>query len=388
MTGIRLNPRPVSITEDTAVVMVAGVTGSGKTTANVKFINTSSGSKLLVTDSLQSGSPVIQSSPYFSIDGRPVVLLDTPGFDESTHSDATIVSAIATVLAELYRDGQRLAGILYFHRISDVRVGRASMGNIQLFGKLCGEDFFKNVMIVTNRWEDVPLNLGEAREMELRQADIFFKPILDRGGRMARFDGTHETAHAILGQVVENRPLPLLIQTELVDSGKDIAETSAGAALNRELQVLAKIHERTLGELQNELKEAFGTPGRLSDTRREMEAEMKRLEVDITHLQARVESMSRDYTAQKARFEQQLVAAKRIADEEQKKLHTRMQSLRTLPIGQQRRNSVNVQTELEDLEERDRMRRSQRFLTYLFAAIRVSVTLIPLCLHLADQSNF
>ena len=64
-----------------------------------------------------------------------------------------------------------LAGVLYFHRISDFKMDRISMMNFKMFRKFCGESALRNVTVVTNMWERVVLQVGEAREAELMRGD-------------------------------------------------------------------------------------------------------------------------------------------------------------------------------------------------------------------------
>lgn len=49
-----------------------------------------------------------------------------------------------------YEQGGTLAGVLYFHRISDFEMGEISMRNLNMFRKLCGDGTLQNVVIVTN----------------------------------------------------------------------------------------------------------------------------------------------------------------------------------------------------------------------------------------------
>ena len=97
-------------------------------------------------------------------------------------------------------------------------------------------------MIVTNMWGQVDLQVGEAREVELMKEDIFFKPVLDKGARITRNWNNFVSAQNIIRLVLDNRPLPLLIQRELVDERKHISETSASEELTWEIN--AQIKER------------------------------------------------------------------------------------------------------------------------------------------------
>ena len=200
-----------------------------------------------------------------------------------------------------YKQGAKLAGALYFHRISDRRVGGASRKNFTMFRKLCGENALKNVVIVTNMWGDVQPEIGEARETELKQDNMFFKPVLNRGARITRHDNTRFSAERILGLFLDNRPLPLRIQEELVDEAKDIARTDAGEELNRELDERMKKIDREMLELREEIRIAIKEKD--EETKRELESvtqSMREQTKKVGSDRCRLES---DYKKEKARFE-------------------------------------------------------------------------------------
>lgn len=63
-----------------------------------QFINLASGSRLQVSNNLGSCTQEVLVAPDFSLDGRSVKLIDTPGFDDTDRSDAEIVQVIAAFL--------------------------------------------------------------------------------------------------------------------------------------------------------------------------------------------------------------------------------------------------------------------------------------------------
>ena len=89
-----------------------GATGSGKTSVSgmysaaiarnllgcPQFINLASGSSLRVGMGLESCTAEVKLADVFTLDGRPVTLIDTPGFDDTTKSDAEILKMIAAFL--------------------------------------------------------------------------------------------------------------------------------------------------------------------------------------------------------------------------------------------------------------------------------------------------
>ena len=65
-----------------------------------QFVNQASGSYLTVGNELDSCTSAIQESEEFILDGRRVVLVDTPGFDDTHKSDTDVLKTIAAFLGE------------------------------------------------------------------------------------------------------------------------------------------------------------------------------------------------------------------------------------------------------------------------------------------------
>ena len=117
------------------------------------------------------------------------------------------------------------------------------MLNFKIFQELCGETFLPNVVIVTNMWDQIDLQVGEAREVELMREDTFFRSVFDQGAQIARNGNTVASAQNIIRLVLDNYPLPLRIQRELVEQHKDISATSASEELHREINAQIKKHQ-------------------------------------------------------------------------------------------------------------------------------------------------
>ena len=60
-----------------------------------------SGSSLRIGRRLGLCTTEVRAADGFTIDGRQVFLIDTPGFDDATKSDIDILTLIATFLATL-----------------------------------------------------------------------------------------------------------------------------------------------------------------------------------------------------------------------------------------------------------------------------------------------
>ena len=142
------------------------------------------------------------------------------------------------------------------HRISDVRIGGTSLLNFRIFRALCGDENLHSAVIVTTMWSGVELMLGESREHELATAEDLFKPVLDNGAQLVRHDGTLESARAILHSLVTNNGATLRIQHELVDEGKELINTAAGAELVRLFAEQARRLEARSKKVHRQIEEA------------------------------------------------------------------------------------------------------------------------------------
>jgi hypothetical protein len=163
------------------------------------------------------------------------------------------------------------------HRISDNRVGGISRRNIRVFKNLCGAESLKNVFIVTTMWGSVPEEVGAAREAEYKTT--VFKHFLDNGAHLARLPDVKPlvSAHEIIASLLQNDPLPLLIQQELSE-GKNILETAAGSELNAELARLVETQKEEIENVRKEMIKAMQDKDSLLT--KELVAERQKLEDD------------------------------------------------------------------------------------------------------------
>ncbi|PSS36825.1 hypothetical protein PHLCEN_2v1369 [Hermanssonia centrifuga] len=218
--------------------------------------------------------------------GRRVTLIDTPGFDDTTKSDTEILKMIASYLADAYRVNKKLSGVIYMHRISDFKMGGISKRNFGMFRSLCGEKTLQNVVIVTNMWGEVSEERGVARENELANDNALFKPVLEKGAQMVRHYNTHQSGQEILRRLVDNNPLPLQIQHEIVDEHKQVQQTVAGAELESKAIEEAK---RQQEEEMRKHREAMEAAIRAQEEQRAREVEQARREQEVAEARAREE---------------------------------------------------------------------------------------------------
>jgi hypothetical protein len=188
--------------------------------------------------------------PYPPDKTHDVVLLDTPGFNDTFMDDTKILNMISKWLANKYvsdfrhpspgltiysyRAGKTIAGLIYLHDITHTRMLGTARKNFTIFQKLCGEDAFKNITLIMTNWVQVEEALRKQREKQL--CDIYWNDMLGRGSSVVPFRNDLKEAWNIVTAVAEKVPLNVIqIQRELVDLGRAIPETRAGIALRTQL---------------------------------------------------------------------------------------------------------------------------------------------------------
>ncbi|OAL53518.1 hypothetical protein IQ07DRAFT_584237 [Pyrenochaeta sp. DS3sAY3a] len=210
------------------ILAVMGATGTGKSS----FIRDvqgrdSKGCLPKVGHGLQSCTKNVNTGQTFTI-------LDTPGFDDIALSDSSILQALATELASIYQGGRHLAGLVYLHDISKVKMGRTSYKNLQLFQKLVGSQGLKNVILATTHWPSVEDKDLHGREQELKTT--FWQPMTEHGSQISRHEGTANSARNIASKLVNKPPIVPKITDELVKKKLRFKDTEAGKLVNEDLK--------------------------------------------------------------------------------------------------------------------------------------------------------
>ena len=230
---------------------------------------------------MSTGTAVCKGVPI-QIGKSRVLLIDTPGFDDTSRSDSEILAEISKMLAAQYELGVSLKGVIYLHRITDLRFQGSSMKTLQIFTKICGVDALKNVVLATNRWDEVVEAVGADREQQLRTN--FWAYMLSKGSIMTRFYGDRPSAVGMVSQLLGRSSIVLDIQRELVDEGKTLNQTTAGAMVNDEAGSKKAEYEQALRDLED-----------LRRTLQEQDQEMrKQIQKDWADEKARLQKATED----------------------------------------------------------------------------------------------
>ncbi|KAJ7587363.1 P-loop containing nucleoside triphosphate hydrolase protein [Mycena floridula] len=248
------DPKP-----DDIVIPIMGMTGSGRSS----FINTLMGNDAMkVGHDLQSCTIQLdytilhsETYPQLGVQGHHrIIILDTPGFNDTFKTDYEILRRISVWLTHSYSEDMKLAGIIYLHDILETRMLGSPRTNFELFRKLCGLKASPHIVLTTTKWNRVGEDEGKRRETQL--VEKFWNGIIEQKAKTCRFTFTQQSALDVIKQVISSADLAvegadhsLSNQQEPVAIQKRLAETDSGRNLRTSLKEAletAKAKERQL----------------------------------------------------------------------------------------------------------------------------------------------
>ncbi|KAL8288224.1 hypothetical protein RB597_000359 [Gaeumannomyces tritici] len=311
-------------------IAVMGVTGAGKST----FISHIAQGQVEIGSSMRSCTQPVGVYPVQWTDGTRIFLVDTPGFDDTDLSDSEVLKELAGWLTWSYKKKIRLSGIIYFHRISDPKMQGSAKRNLIMFKKLCGPEALKMVILATTMWGLVDQEVGKVREDELRTTEEYWGHMVQHGSRIFRHANNPDSALRLVGLFMgEHHPETLAIQSEMVDNGRTLDQTTAGKELDG---VLAKEREkfrRELDDAKQEMKEAIETRDKESEEM--LRQHQKEMDKKIEALEEERQNIKR--TMEQLHWESEVKLQRRLEDErEQAKRHLEQAERRQMKLEEER----------------------------------------------------
>ena len=300
-------------TED-VYIAVMGVTGTGKSS----FISTCTGKVVNVGHGLESSESLffdptalcnsnqfqatrdVQDVSFMYNSSLRVHLIDTPGFGDSYLSDTEVLRILASWLSQSFKNGIRLSGIIYMHRISDGRFRGSEMKNLTMFKKLCGESAYPSVALTTSMWDIVSEEVGIKREQMLQDEPDFWGSMIMKGSRVFRYLDTRQSALEVVGYLVSRHSSVVLdIQDELVHKLYDFHETSAAKQLDGDLVADRKRYEIEYKELEEQTQEAIAEGDKTFQSALDEEAEcIRRVDTERMMLNQPLETLEKQKAAE------------------------------------------------------------------------------------------
>ncbi|KAL9615846.1 MAG: hypothetical protein Q9204_008653 [Flavoplaca sp. TL-2023a] len=259
---------PSNIEEKPKLIAVMGPTGTGKSTFISKLAaremkighhlhsckkHSQHHEKALLSDVGRSGTDQVEEVPC-KVGDEYVILVDTPGFNDTHRSDTEILTALADWMKSSYHDEMILDGIIYLHAISDTRMTNSSLRNLHMFRRLVGNHNLKNVVLATTKWSVPPHEDELRREKDLTSE--FWSTMMAAGSVVERFENDAASAQRLVKKILRlDKKIVPKIQEEVVH-GKKLADTEAGAYIEQAIARLQKEHEEEKQTLLEEVQRA------------------------------------------------------------------------------------------------------------------------------------
>lgn len=230
-----------------AVIILAGKTGSGKSSL-IKLLG---GRDLLGDEPVVDGGldscnfrklpPMLwytinifisgtQSPTVYvtMINNRKILLLDTPGFDDSAVGNLEVLNEIVANLYTFALERQEFEtqGVIFLHDISENRFAGSQRKTLEILTALCGPKGLKNCIIGTTMWD--PWGTARFRNEETREKDFlrsYWKGIL-KTTRIPEND--RNAVVGIVSDILARPPVLLQVQEEMMKPPHTLEATAAG----------------------------------------------------------------------------------------------------------------------------------------------------------------
>ncbi|KAL6901318.1 P-loop containing nucleoside triphosphate hydrolase protein [Trichoderma evansii] len=300
-------------------IAVMGVTGAGKSS----LISLCTGKNVKIGHNLESCTADVEDVEFMLNDHVRVHLIDTPGFDDTSRSDVEVIQNIAVWLSDSFEQGTKLSGIIYLHRIIDVRMAGSALRNLSMFKKLCGEEAYSSVVLATSMWSLIDEATGAQREQELIETKKFWGYMHEKGSRIFRLDRTRESCLKIIKHILSLGSTTLLeLQDEIVNKGRQIEDTEAGVQLNEDIIRERKKHQAELEHLKSQMQEMKHD----AELQRVLKEEYEELKENIRRSDEEQAKLKQDLKDVHERKERELLELKKQMEVDRKKYEDSMQN--------------------------------------------------------------
>ena len=295
---------------DELSILILGQTGVGKSSFINQFLQpdhrAGAPGTAEIGHSLLSCTKGVNEYSCIADNGRRLTLIDTPGFDDTYRSDAEVLMSIANYLASHFHSGRYMHGVIFLHRITDIRLSASAIKMAEIVKRICGKEFYTRVALVTNMWQLLTSKeVGYQREQELLNHPKFWADFREASAPHFQHSKTKESASKILEGFIRHlkcaptRHPPLKIQIEIAQDGRPISETDAGDFLEGELVRMKQKHQRAMQQIKHDIQIAMqesdsDTAELLSESYDSTKFQLQQADRDIQILRRKDDDFIRD----------------------------------------------------------------------------------------------
>ncbi|KAK0753684.1 P-loop containing nucleoside triphosphate hydrolase protein [Schizothecium vesticola] len=193
--------------ESLFTVLLLGVTGAGKST----FATHASGIALKIGDDIE---PCTQDplAVEFELDGRQIILIDTPGFDDDRRNDIEILrDVLKWIPSQPMLKSRSIDALILLHPVTRDMDGvtGGEKRRVELLQSLLGQDAHKRVTIATTMWESLEPGYAAQLEGELLHRKKgrmgkggVWSGIVELGSAIDQHYNNKESAHKIIRDMI------------------------------------------------------------------------------------------------------------------------------------------------------------------------------------------
>ena len=239
-----------------------------------------------------------QKVQLYEIPGKNIYLADSPGFGDTYRDDASILADLDEALAELFCEKDvKTVGVLFLHSLTDAKMKGGAMRNLILLDKLVGTNNLQRCRLVTTKQSLALARHPDIIEKELRDNKDFWKPLLDNGANMVRFEDSTDSALKIIKPLVGRSKVVLRVTDETQRQMRVLGDTAAGREVNQEIIRAKEEAQKVIHQCKEHYRQAMSRMDKQSaemfkEGERNAERRWKKLDLEKKKLRTRAESSS------------------------------------------------------------------------------------------------
>ncbi|KAF9032348.1 P-loop containing nucleoside triphosphate hydrolase protein [Panaeolus papilionaceus] len=246
------------------LILLMGLTGVGKSSFIEAFLDTSS-TLDISGDDLEGVTQEIVAYRLVNIVDKynePIHLIDTPGFADRKISEMRIVKLVQEWLKA--HDLLGVTGILYFDRISDIRIAGSKRRGLEMFKDIAGADAAKAIVIATTMWDCLwkESSIERANSRYQQMQDTIWKDFVEGGSRITKFENTRESALDVLDLILDQTITPDAIWFEFENMARHEQAVRDSRFAQAILRSLVDRHQALIQRhltLEEELRQLSGS---------------------------------------------------------------------------------------------------------------------------------